>query len=296
MEPDVWLIIDANYVAHRSYHTMGELSFNDIATGTIFGFFQHVTALKDLFCTEQIIFCFDSRKSKRLKLLPTYKSSRRQAHAEYDEEKKAAHLELYRQIDDLCEKHLPALGFANVFRQDGYESDDLIAAVCQTSLPKGDFKIIVSADKDLWQCLNEVTTCYNPQTKQSTTAYSFQSKWGVYPSQWPDVKAIAGCPTDDIDGIKGVGEVSAAKYLLDKLKKSSDRYKDIESNEGQALWRFNLQLTTLPMEGCIPPTIGKDTLSKEKWDAFAQSLGFKKLRSMMPIGERAYRKKLVGRA
>jgi 5'-3' exonuclease len=280
-----WLILDTNYLAYRAFYSTGELAWGDEATGVIFGVLRDIGTFRELFATDNIIFCFDSRESIRCTISPTYKEKRRIEEATWDDETRARKAGMREQVLRLRRQHLPGIGYANVFQARGYEADDVIASVCQT-LPGGDERIIISADEDLWQLLDADTICYNPGKRQVTDLVGFREKWGIEPGQWPDVKALAGCSSDDVRGIIGVGEATAARYLRGELPRTGKLYGKIHSQTGQRVWRRNLPLVRLPYEGTPIFTVGADTVTPATWAAVADGLGFASLRDLAVITNR----------
>jgi 5'-3' exonuclease len=256
---------------------MGELSFGEVSTGMLYGFLRDMTALQDLFRTKDLLFCFDDSASVRSTVYPQYKTKRKETFAALPPDEKAKQAEFYKQINMLRDHYLPELGYNNVFHSPGFEGDDIIAKLCEW-LPETDEKIIVTADADLFQCLQHgSTTCYNPRSRITVTFQSFVAAWGIEPDQWPDVKAIAGCASDDIEGVKGIGEVTAAKYLRSEIKTTSKAWYKLTTKAAKRLWRDNLKLVRLPYPGTplFKPT--SDTLSAEAFDKLLKKHGIKNL-------------------
>lgn len=264
----LWLAIDVSYLAWRAYHSTGSLD-----NGVAFGFLREVRSLCNRFVPAKTVFAFDVGRSKRAKLYPDYKRKGIRT-----EQQQLASLQVMTAIDSLHLHYLPELGFTNLFYQEGYEADDIIASVVQNK-PGGTDVVIVSADKDLYQLLhsedggNDISI-WHPQTKKFVTEISFIKEYGVSPRSWPTVKAIAGCTSDNIKGVKGVGEKTAIKFLNGSL--GWNRYEAIHDNHDEILER--LKLVKLPFEGtnpCIPN--GKDKATDRKWDNLFDRLGFKSL-------------------
>ena len=272
----MWLIIDGNFLAYRAFYTVGHLTHMDESTGMAYGFLREVNLLKDRFDTDKVIFCFDyGGPGKRRELSDVYKNKSR----EYSEEETELHGNFRTQLKRLRTKILPALGHRNVFVQRGYEADDIIAALTVAFKPEEctGGVIIVSADKDLWQLLGrEDARCYDPKSKKITSNKSFYQEWGIPPEMWPHVLALAGCDTDNVIGVKGVGLKTAAKFFQGKLKLESQTYKRIKSD--LKIHNDNLPLVRLPFPGTSTPRLREDELTKEKWDAVMDELGFKTMR------------------
>jgi 5'-3' exonuclease len=220
---------------------MRELSHHDLATGVIFGFLSRVLVLAHKFKTNDIVFCWDSKSSVRKKLYPEYKAQRRKDKTE----KELAELEIaVKQFTTLRRKILPAIGFRNVFVQKGLEADDLIA---KTVIKKEGRFVIVAADEDLFQLLEWFNVrMYIPTKKKIMTRERFAEEYGISPGYWYAVKQIAGCSSDNVKGVQGVGEKTAIKYLTKTLKYTSKAYKEITNRENAGLFARNLELVMLP--------------------------------------------------
>lgn len=232
------LVLDCNNLCYMAMFTTGDLSWEEKETGVIFGFLRKVFAIAREFKTNMLVFCWDSRKSYRKEFYPEYKANRHLGLTSEEElERKIA----FRQFAELRMTVLPALGFRNNFIQTGYEADDLVACAVD-SCPEC---IVVSTDADLLQLLDR-STIFNPRTKKKITESDFTKSWfGLSPTQWTEVKAMAGDGTDNIPGIRGVGELTAAKYLAGLLSEGKIKQK-IESGESAEIIERNLKLVDLP--------------------------------------------------
>lgn len=273
----LWLIFDVNYLCWRAFYALGDLRYEGLSTGVLFGFFRDVLYLRELFDTEFIVFCFDRDQSKRREVYVGYKQSRRDKYASMAVEELRAHAEFRRQVKELEESHLPRIGFQNVVSADGYEADDLIATTCE-AIPKGDVGMIVGTDTDLFQLLGPKISIWNPSKKRCMTEESFRRQFGIEASQWADVKAIVGCNTDDVVGLHGIGVVTAIKFLTGKLNPESKPFQKIV--KGNDVWQRNLPLVRLPYLGAPPPTLVEDEVTQEKWDAVMDELGMKSIRGL----------------
>ncbi len=277
-----WLIVDVHNVCWRMHHTMGHLSSEDSPTGVVFGFLNELVSLRNQFGVPLgpipgFAFCFDHGIPHRKNRLATYKASRKQRYKNDPEARKAKQI-VSRQIRQLRDEVLPSLGFTHLFWDDGFEADDLIASCC-LHLPKEETAVVVSTDKDLYQVITKRITLYRHiKPPQEITLDRFVKEWGMGPQFWPRVKALAGCSSDDIPGIKGVGEITAAKWLKHELKPNIKANKAIQSPEGMKLMVSNLALTTLPYIGCSQLVLhDKDKVSSRKWNEVVKDLGMKSL-------------------
>ena len=268
------LVLDTNYLCHRAAHTVGHLSNGDMdATGVVFGVLRSVIKMQEEFSTNRVVFCFDSVHSKRQELFDGYKADRRKKYEEeQDEEKLKLFRDLRRQMRDLRREHLPAVGFRNVFVQNGHEADDLIAAIARNAKPDQEI-IIVSTDHDLWQLLRPNVWLYNPTTGRGYDHKRFAEEWKMNPEEWASVKALAGCSSDNIPGIPGIGEKTAAAYLRGELNSKSKKFQSIETFDEEEKELFR-KLTALPFEGTRVPPVRQDDVTRDAWAQLLQRLGF----------------------
>lgn len=271
MNKSLFLVIDTSVLAYRALYSLGNLSHDDASIGAVYGTFQTVLNLIDVHNTNRVAWVFDQGHDKRTELCPSYKLGRRK---NLTEEQKIAHSELRRQLFRLRTKYLPDIGFRNVFCQEGFEADDVIASVC-LNLTSDQEAIVVSNDEDLFQLLSSQVSIWLPKGKM-VTYESFVKQWGLEPKFWADVKAIAGCPGDNVLGVPGVGPKKACLYLRGLLKPDSKAYQAVESNKH--LWERNLPLVKLPFEGVNDFKLQDDQLNTDRWNRVLESLGLRALR------------------
>jgi len=289
-----YLLLDCNFLCHRAKHTMGDLSYEGNATGVIYGFLKSLSGFQDLFNTSNFVFCWDSKYSKRKKIYPEYKANRDKK--EYTKEEIEFDKAFREQMKRLRTIYLPMIGFRNIFVQKGYESDDVIASICEKLLLSNkirassaiafDEAIIISSDKDLYQCINPWVSFYNPQTSKILTLQRFKKQYEIHPIRWGLVKSFAGCTTDNVKGIKGVGDITAIKYLLAELNPNSKVYKAIISSNGKAIFDRNQKLVSLPMEGTKIFKLKRDNLSESGWKQVTKLLGMMSIKNRMPFGRK----------
>jgi 5'-3' exonuclease len=256
--------------------TTNDLSNDQKRVGGIFGFIKQIFTLAKKFETNRFIFCWDSRNSYRKLRCPSYKSSRRK---DLTEAQAIDMQDAFRQFDEIREILLPCMGFNNSYQQSGYEADDLIAHI---SMRLPDNTIIASTDNDLLQLIRHDRFCpikiYN--FKGVTDEAEFKKAWyGLAPIKWSEVKAIAGCGSDEVKGIVGIGEATAAKYLMGLVKGKS--LEKIESKEGKAIAYGNMSLVCLPYADGLKPIkiwgLYEDSLSLDKFKAVFGQYGFRSL-------------------
>src|SRR3990167_2003289 len=268
-----WLLIDGSCFAHRAHHVLGQLTHEGMGTGVAFGMMRDIEIQIELHGASKVVLAFDHPGlSLRKQICPTYKGNRRQDLT--DEEKEDYRL-FYEQVDRLKSYILPSLGYKNVLEVSGYEADDILAQVAE-KIPDDEEGVIATTDKDLLQCLRSNVRCYNPTSKKMVTSESFYQAWNVTPEQWASVKALAGCPTDNAEGIKGIGEKSAAGWFNGKLKQTSKKWLLI--NENIDFLKKNLPLVKLPFPGLRLPELVDDERTESKKIAIQEQLGIRSRR------------------
>ena len=240
------IIIDSNNLCFINFHAFGgKLSYDEQQTGILWGFFNHIIRLAKRFESNRFIFTWDSRKSLRKIYFPEYKAQRQAK----TEEVSLDMAEVYAQFELLRKELLPEFGFKNIYMQPGYEADDLMASLVRNQGWAGSaLPVIVSTDKDLYQLL-DVCDVYRPITHELITSDSFTDFYTVRPHEWVAVKAMAGDTSDNVPGIKGVGEKTAIKFVRVELKETAKTYAKIVSPKGQSIVARNTKLMFLPWEG-----------------------------------------------
>jgi DNA polymerase-1 len=262
------IVVDSNFVCYKSMVAMKGLSWHEHATGVIFGFLRQVQQLTEEFPDSRFIFTWDSVKSFRRDQYPEYKKRPKSEDPEMEDLIRVGKP----QFSEIRFNVLPKLGFNNNFIQYGIEADDLIAHVVKDYAWEYDHTYIISSDEDLYQLLHEKISIYNPRAKKMITKESFMEEKGIFPDQWPWVKAVAGCTSDNVKGISGVGETTAIKYLLKELKPGK-KYDDIERFD----IKFNMSLVELPYFKSRPIYIVDDTLNFDEFESICLDYGFNSL-------------------
>lgn len=266
------LVVDVSGLAYRAFHSMRELSFEGLPTAVSYGVLRDVLYLRDLFYTNRFVFVFDRGKSLRNAIYPQYKEHRKDAITQ-DAEKVALRKSLRVQIRRFHDDVLPELGYRNVISAYGYESDDLMAKLCE-DYPQQEMMLITS-DHDMFQLLGKNVMMWSPSKKRVITAELFRADWGISPTQWADVLALAGCATDNVKGVHGVGPKTAIKFLRGDLVKGKAFEAIVNSNE---LWKSNLELVRLPFKGTPSWDLQDDDVTERRWSKVTRSLGITSLR------------------
>ena len=197
-------LMDASTFIHRSYHAIRHLAVSDgRPTNAVFGFTATLNKLLKEDDPEYLAVVYDAKgPSFRKELYPEYKANRPPM-----PEDLIAQQEPIRRI-------VEALGVRGV-EVEGLEADDIIAALTRVARQAGYDVVIVSSDKDFYQLLGDGVRMYDPNPKRETSlnAASIDEKFGLTPAGFLEAQGLMGDSTDNIPGIPGVGEKTAAKLI-----------------------------------------------------------------------------------
>ena len=243
-------LLDGFNLAFRSFYAVADLSRSDgFPTNALHGWVRTLWKLEDTEKPDQIIAFFDSGRSVRhTTLLPEYKDNRSETPPA-----------LKQQIPWIKEI-TSAMGHSVIDRSE-IEADDLIASAAIQEVNAGHQITIVSADKDLAQCVQPgIEQLLPPPTVNPRVGWrrlnvmGVKQKFGVLPEQIPDYLALTGDASDNIPGLKGVGPKTAVKWILQfgSLEKLIERWDWVKPDrfrlivrEAAPLLRRNLQLIKL---------------------------------------------------
>lgn len=266
------LIIDHNYYCHRAMHINSELSNRGENIGVIFGYLLALKKLSQDFETDKFVFACDSKESIRKKMFPGYKAGRtaeEKKKSPLTPEEEETRRSGYAQFTKLRETILPALGFRNIYLQKGYEADDLTARFVQRHCDK--HLIMCTPDEDHFQLLG-YADMYSSASETYWTAKKFSDQWGILPSEWAEIKSIAGCHSDHVPGIPGVGAKTAVKFILNQMNSKTSTYKKIV--QGSKEIAFYRKLVTLPMPGTNLYKLKEDELNFDEFLKVCSQYGF----------------------
>lgn len=216
------LIIDSNSLINRAFYGVRFLSASDgTPTNAIFGFMMTLMKLIDEQKPDYICAAFDLKA-------PTF---RHKMYAEYKAQRKPMPDGLRVQMP-IAKDILRQMGI-NILEKEGYEADDIIGTVSRLCEEQGVECLIATGDKDDLQLASQKTKVLLTVTKQGVTdtdTYTDKEvfeRYGVTPSEFVDVKALMGDTSDNIPGVKGIGE-KTAMTLIAKAKSIENLYENIE--------------------------------------------------------------------
>lgn len=221
------ILVDGNNLVFRSYYATaytGNIMKNSkgMPTNALYGFVGMMNKIMHEEKPEYIAVAFDIGKNFRKQKYETYKDGRA-----------ATPDELKLQMP-VAKDILVAMGIP-YFEMEPYEADDIIGTFAKMCEEDDDYEAtIISSDKDLLQLLSDETDMkllkqkdyirYNPKT--------FKEDWGFDPIHIIDYKALAGDPSDNIPGVKGIGDKTAIN-LLKQYETIEDIYEHIDEIKGK---------------------------------------------------------------
>jgi DNA polymerase-1 len=202
-------VLDAYGLIYRSYFAFISKPLTNREgknVSAVFGFFRNLEGLFRQYNPELFVVAFDSRT-------PTF---RHELYAEYKATRAKTPEDLHPQVP-VIEEILTALGVPTV-RQDGFEADDIIASVATQARAEDRECVIVSGDKDLMQLVGGPVSILKPGKTggwERVDAEGVKAEWGVGPDLMLDLLSLTGDASDNVPGVKGVGDKTALKLLAE---------------------------------------------------------------------------------
>jgi len=289
------ILLDSHAIIHRAYHALPEfMNSKGEPTGAIYGLatmlFKIITDLKP----DYIIACFDlPKKTFRHEAYDNYKAGRAKA-----DEALIAQLISSRNF-------FKALSVP-MYECEGFEADDLLGTIAeqlQNKKEKIDI-IIASGDMDTLQLVEDdhIQVYTLKKGINDTILYNeekVRERFGFSPKNLPDYKGLRGDPSDNIIGIKGIGEKTAtiliSKYgTVENIYKAINKKEDLKTlgitdrvltllKEGEEEALFSKTLATIrldaPIKFELPKNYWKDTVDKNSVAEFFREMEFKSLQN-----------------
>ncbi|GFP23718.1 DNA polymerase I, partial [Candidatus Hakubella thermalkaliphila] len=242
------VMIDGNNLAYRAYFALPATiaTSSGVQTNSVYGFTSMLIKLLQEEKPDALVVAFDSAA-------PTF---RHRQHAGYKAQRLQMPDQLYHQLS-LIEEVIEALGIPMV-KMEGYEADDILGTLARRGEQEGLEVLIVTGDRDALQLVSpQVKVMANRRGITDVTVYDLEKvleRYGVPPSQIPDLVGLVGDSSDNIPGILGIGPKTAAK-LLAQFGSLEEIYENLQSisnenlrtllaeNEEQARMSKQLSLT-----------------------------------------------------
>lgn len=202
------LALDGNSLAYRAFFALPDdmATASGQTTNAVYGFTTMLLSLVKEHKPDGIVVAFDRPE-------PTF---RHEAIPEYKAQREGAP-ETLRQQMGVIRELLDVLGVVRL-EVPGFEGDDIIATVARRAADAGSDVIVVTGDRDCYQLVEDphVRVLYNMRGVSDYALYDeagIVAKTGVTPAQYPQYAALRGDPSDNLAGVPGVGEKTAAKLI-----------------------------------------------------------------------------------
>ena len=202
------MALDGNSLVYRAFFALPDTmaTAGGEVTNAVFGFCSMFLTLVKDHNPDAVVVVFDRKE----------KTFRHEAAPEYKAQREKQPDSLYAQLDVVRTQLLPAAGVATLDIA-GFEGDDIIATIA-AAVGQQDELIIVTGDRDAYQLVSDpnVRVLYNKRGVSDYALYDeagIKERTGVTPAQYPDYAALRGDPSDNLHGVPGVGEKTAAKLI-----------------------------------------------------------------------------------
>ncbi|MFC3576256.1 DNA polymerase I [Streptomyces yaanensis] len=252
------MLMDGHSLAYRAFFALPAENFTTATgqpTNAIYGFASMLAnTLRDEAPTHFAVAFDVSRKTWRSAEFTEYKANRSKTPDEFK-----GQVELIGELLDAMH--------AQRFAVDGFEADDVIATLATQAEAEGFEVLIVTGDRDSFQLVTENTTVLYPTKGVSEltrfTPEKVFEKYGLTPAQYPDFAALRGDPSDNLPGIPGVGEKTAAKWInqFGSFAELVERVEEVKGKAGQNLRdhlesvKLNRRLTELERQVELPKSV-----------------------------------------
>ena len=250
------LLIDGNSIMNRAFYGIPDMTTNDGRhTNAIYGFLNIILKVIEEEHATHICVAFDLKK----------KTFRHEMYEAYKGTRKGMPEELHEQMPRI--KEILQAMHIRIVEQEGFEADDLIGTLSKKGEREGFAVTILSGDRDLLQLATDTVLVRIPKTKHGKTevedyyAKNVVETYGVTPLIFIDMKGLMGDTSDNIPGVPGIGEKTAAKLLaeygdldgvyaaVDSMKASRMKQNLIENKD---LAYLSKTLATIKLDCPIP--------------------------------------------
>lgn len=275
--PDEFYLIDGHSQIYRAVYTRGAplTSPSGEPTRGTYYFCRMLFSLVKKKRPAFLVMALDGKRSEleRKKWYPEYKANR----GSDTPEEVLIQVKRIRQIVDV-------LGIPTI-NVPGWEADDVIASMVDICSSPEVHSVIVSRDKDLHQLVGPYSSMYDPQDESYIDEEAVRRKWGVGPDRVVDVQTLMGDSTDNVAGVKGIGEVKAKALIQEygSLSEVMENLEDLSPSTAEALENADLDLARKLVElnrnldiPLSPDDLVFDGLDLRKARPLFRKLGFKR--------------------
>lgn len=229
------LVLDGNSILNRAFYGIKLLSTKDgTFTNAVYGFMTMLIKIKEDVQPDAVAVAFDLKA-------PTF---RHKKYDGYKANRKPMPTELASQLP-IIKELLQKLGY-KIVECEGYEADDILGTLAKACEDNGCECVLATGDRDSLQLVSKSVTVRLAATKMGRPDVRIYDEakidedYGVSPKQLIDIKAIQGDTSDNIPGVKGIGEKGAGE-LIRKFGSLDGVYENIDSDEIKPAMRKKLE-------------------------------------------------------
>nr|AAR11869.1 DNA polymerase I [Caldicellulosiruptor saccharolyticus] len=262
-----FVIFDGNSILYRAFFALPQLTTSTgIPTNAIYGFLNVLLKYLDSEKPDYVAVAFDKKG----------RAVRKSEYEEYKANRKPMPDSLQVQIPYVREI-LAALNIP-VLKCEGYEADDVIGTLVNRFKAQDLEIVIITGDRDTLQLLDKnvivkiVTTRFDRTTEDLYTVENVKEKYGVFAHQVVDYKALVGDASDNIPGVKGIGDKTAIK-LLEEYQTLENIYQNLNNikgalkeklESGKDMAFLSKRLATIICD--LPIEVNLEELKTKEWD------------------------------
>lgn len=273
-------ILDAHALIHRAYHALPPMTTKDgQPVNAVYGVAAMLFKMLAVLKPTHVVAAFDM-------VGPTWRA---QEFKDYKAQRKPAEADLVSQFE-LTRRLVQAFNMP-IFEKPGFEADDLIGTITQR-VNEGVKKVIVTGDMDTLQLVDATTSVFTLKRGVTETVLyneaAVQERFGFGPQRLPDYKGLRGDPSDNIPGVRGIGEKTAqsliARYSsIEKVYEHLDELPErvrakLKGHKKEALQSRRLALIRrdVPIDFSLPAAVLHD-FDPGAVKRFFEELGFRSL-------------------
>ncbi len=261
------MLLDGNSLTYRAFFALPTdmATASGQVTNAVFGFTSMLVNLLKDHRPDELVATFDRPEPTfRHHMVPDYKGGRNETP------------DILRQQMGLVRQLLETL-HVPIVELSGYEADDLIATLATEGAARGDDVMVVTGDRDAYQLVHDphVRVLYNRRGVSDYVLYDeagIEARTGVTPEHYPQYAALRGDPSDNLPGVPGVGEKTAAKLIntygdLDGIFAHLDELTPkLRENLGSAEETVRRNATATPLVRDVPLDVDMSGAAVGGWD------------------------------
>ncbi len=266
-ENDTIYLLDGSSYIHRAYHAIRNLqNASGFPTNAVFGFTQMILKLLSEKEPRYLAIVFDAKgPTFRHEIYADYKANRPPM-----PEDMAVQLPYIRSV-------VKNLGIA-MLQESGYEADDIIGTLARVGEREGFNVVVISGDKDFRQLIRPRVSMWDTMKDKVTDYESLKAAYGFEPEKFIDVMGLSGDSSDNIPGVRGVGEKTAVSLVrefgsLDGVFENLDEIKKKKLKENLSLSHdvalLSRKLVTIECSVPIPVDLDEIRMGKPSKEALA---------------------------